>query len=187
MFIENFIKSFNNFNSNLLRIFVNINDQPLQPQTLVQRSTQGITTQSLNDYVSNHSHELPNDYRFQKTQSPIFRYDFKVGHYMTESVKTLNRHLFVTLNDVTGGIRMAPWFFSDKFRLHFKVDALAYLTYFSNSFFDEDLREFRMSIIKGIFDDFKDNEAYLAYASFTSGFYNLFNSFSNNSSFINVR
>jgi hypothetical protein len=65
-------------------------------------------TQSLNDYVSNHSHELINDYRFQKTQSPIFRYDFKVGHYMTESVKTLNRHLFVTLNDVTGGIRMAP-------------------------------------------------------------------------------
>jgi hypothetical protein len=108
LFIDNFIEFLNNFNMNLLKIFVNVNYQPLQPQTFVQRSTHGFITQSLNDYVSNHSHELPNDYRFQKTQSPIFRYDFKVGHYMTESVKTLNRHLFVTLNDVTGGIRMAP-------------------------------------------------------------------------------
>jgi hypothetical protein len=44
-----------------------------------------------------------------------------------------------------------------------------------------------MQIVKGIFDDFKDNQAHLAYADFTSSFYNTFNSFERNSSFLNTR
>ena len=54
------------------------------------------------------THELASDYRFQKTQNPVFRYDFKVGHYMTDSVKILSRHVLTTFNDVTGGLRIAP-------------------------------------------------------------------------------
>ena len=54
------------------------------------------------------THELGSDYRFQKTQNPIFRYDFKVGNYMNEGMKILGRHVFTTFNDVTGGLRMAP-------------------------------------------------------------------------------
>lgn len=50
-------------------------------------------------------HELAADYRFQKSSNPVFRYDFKVGNYLPDSVKTLNQHLFTTMNDVTGGIR----------------------------------------------------------------------------------
>jgi hypothetical protein len=56
----------------------------------------------------NGSHELPSDYRFQKTQHPIFKYDFKVGNYMTEAVVKLNRHFFTTVNDTTTGLRVAP-------------------------------------------------------------------------------
>jgi hypothetical protein len=54
------------------------------------------------------SHELATDYRFQKTQNPIFRYDFRVGHYMTDNTKILNQHMFTTFNDVTTGLRRAP-------------------------------------------------------------------------------
>lgn len=72
------------------------------------RSSQSVNIESLHSYAVNGSHELATDYRFQKTQNPVFRYDFKVGHYMTEPVKTLNRHIFITFNDVTGGLRVAP-------------------------------------------------------------------------------
>jgi len=54
------------------------------------------------------NHELVNDYRFQKTQNPVFKYDFKVGHYLTDNVKVLSRQLFTTFNDTTGGVRKAP-------------------------------------------------------------------------------
>ena len=54
------------------------------------------------------THELMGDVRFQKAANPVFKYDFKVGNYLPDSVKTLNQHLFTTFNDVTGGIRKAP-------------------------------------------------------------------------------
>ena len=50
-------------------------------------------------------HELAADYRFQKSSNPVFKYDFKVGNYLPDTVKTLNQHMFTTFNDVTGGIR----------------------------------------------------------------------------------
>ena len=53
-------------------------------------------------------HEYSSDYRFQKTQNPVFRYDFRVGHYMPENVKVLNKQMFTSFNDVTTGIRRAP-------------------------------------------------------------------------------
>lgn len=54
------------------------------------------------------NHELSGDYRFQKTQNPVFKYDFKVGHYLTDNVKVLSRQLFTTFNDTTGGVRKSP-------------------------------------------------------------------------------
>jgi len=55
--------------------------------------------------VSYVGHELASDYRFQKSSNPVFKYDFKVGNYLPDTVKTLNQHMFTTFNDVTGGIR----------------------------------------------------------------------------------
>jgi hypothetical protein len=75
---------------------------------LSSRVTTLTSVQSLDLSQAYNSHELATDYRFQKTQNPIFRYDFRVGHYMTDVTKVLNRHMFTTFNDVTTGLRRAP-------------------------------------------------------------------------------
>jgi hypothetical protein len=69
---------------------------------------QPFTTRSLEVTTVSSNHELMGDVRFQKAANPVFKYDFKVGNYLPDSVKTLNQHLFTTFNDVTGGIRKAP-------------------------------------------------------------------------------
>lgn len=81
------------------------NDSSLQSSVHTSRS---LSIESAYSYNINGSHELPSDYRFQKTQNPIFKYDFKVGNYMTEAVVKLNRHFFTTVNDTTTGLRVAP-------------------------------------------------------------------------------
>jgi len=45
------------------------------------------------------------DQRFVRFMNPVFQYDFKVGNYMPDEAKKLNPHLFMTIKDVTTGIR----------------------------------------------------------------------------------
>ena len=46
-----------------------------------------------------------NDQRFMRNMNPVFKYDFKVGNYMPDDLKKMNPHLFMTIKDVTTGIR----------------------------------------------------------------------------------
>jgi hypothetical protein len=89
---------------------------------ILLQDQQGVNTSNLPEFSFNqlprssstfiynlyNSHEESSDYRFQKTQTPVFRYDFRVGNYMPEALKLLNKHSFITLNDVTMGLRRAP-------------------------------------------------------------------------------
>ena len=150
-------------------------------------SAKSLSLESSYSYNINGSHELPSDYRFQKTQNPIFKYDFKVGNYMTEAVVKLNRHFFTTVNDTTTGLRVAPWYFSSKFDTPFRLDALSHLTYFgsssSNSSYREDFHKRCLTLDK----EYPFNDSRFAAPSFTGGFYNIFNSFWANNSFTNLR
>ena len=123
----------------------------------------------------------------KKTQNPIFKYDFKVGNYMTEAVVKLNRHFFTTVNDTTTGLRVAPWYFSSKFDTPFRLDALSHLTYFgsmsSNSAHREDFHKRCLILDK----EYPFNDSRFASPSFTGGFYNIFNSFWSNNTFTNIR
>jgi len=94
-----------------LFITTNFLNSPQAAYTSRDFSSKEASPLSIQSYnLSNlyNSHEHASDYRFQKTQNPVFRYDFRVGHYMTDNVKTLNKHMFTTFNDVTPGIRRAP-------------------------------------------------------------------------------
>ena len=50
-------------------------------------------------------HESVSDSRFARTMNPVFKYDFKVGNYLPDDAKKLNPHLFMTIKDLTTGIR----------------------------------------------------------------------------------
>jgi len=53
--------------------------------------------------------------RYLRTTNPIFRYDYKLGNYFTKEDMQTKPFLFTTINELTGGIRKASWFFSQKF------------------------------------------------------------------------
>jgi hypothetical protein len=53
--------------------------------------------------------------RYLRTTNPIFRYDYKLGNYFTKEDMVTKPFLFTTINELTGGIRKASWFFSQKF------------------------------------------------------------------------
>jgi hypothetical protein len=95
-------------NGTLASLSPKFNQISLNTTSISSRPTTFTTLQSLDLTQTYNAHELATDYRFQKTQNPIFRYDFRVGHYMTDVTKVLNRHMFTTFNDVTTGLRRAP-------------------------------------------------------------------------------
>jgi hypothetical protein len=43
--------------------------------------------------------------RFLRLTNAIFKYDFKVGNYMSDEIKKMNPHLFRTIQDLTTGVR----------------------------------------------------------------------------------
>jgi len=154
---------------------------------LALTESEPFTTQSVETSSLSSNHETTSDSRFQKAANPVFKYDFKVGNYLPDTTKTLNQHLFSTLNDVTGGIRKAPWFYSDGFFNSFKVDVFSYLAYFSTSSFFNTLRDQYSSASAEASTDFMKDGAYLAAGTPTAGFYNLCSSFVDNSAFLNER
>ena len=49
--------------------------------------------------------EKTSDSRFMRLMNPVFKYDFKVGNYLPDDAKKMNPHLFMSIKDVTTGVR----------------------------------------------------------------------------------
>ena len=60
---------------------------------------------SLEDQVLYSLQESTTDGRFLRLMNPVFKYDFKVGNYMSDDTKKMNPHLFRTIQDLTTGVR----------------------------------------------------------------------------------
>ena len=68
-------------------------------------TTENFTPSSLSDSFSHTLSESNDNQRFMRFMNPVFKYDFKVGNYMTDDMKKMNPHLFTSIKDVTTGIR----------------------------------------------------------------------------------
>ena len=64
-----------------------------------------VSGQSVVELSSTGLGENLNDQRFMRFMNPVFKYDFKVGNYLPDDAKKLNPHLFMTIKDITTGIR----------------------------------------------------------------------------------
>ena len=51
--------------------------------------------------------ESSTNYRFQRLQNPVFKYDFKLGNYMPDENKKKSPFLYTTIHDLTTGVRKA--------------------------------------------------------------------------------
>jgi hypothetical protein len=65
-------------------------------------------------------------------QNPIFRYDFKLGNYMPEELKRKSPHTFISIHDLTTGLRKPFWSNSLEILKFIQADFSGYLSHFSN-------------------------------------------------------
>ena len=68
-------------------------------------NSSSVNGQSVAELSSTGLGENLNDQRFMRFMNPVFKYDFKVGNYLPDDAKKLNPHLFMTMKDITTGIR----------------------------------------------------------------------------------
>jgi len=79
---------------------LNENIQPSSSYSVTNSTTLGFS-----DRVESALQENTTDSRFKRSMNAIFKYDFKVGNYMPDNIKGMNAHLFMTIKDVTTGLR----------------------------------------------------------------------------------
>jgi len=79
---------------------VNETIQPTSSYSVTNSSTLGFS-----EKMESALQENTTDSRFKRSMNAIFKYDFKVGNYMPDNVKSMNPHLFMTIKDVTTGLR----------------------------------------------------------------------------------
>jgi hypothetical protein len=64
-----------------------------------------VGNEGLKDASLHQFNEVSNKSRSLRSMNPIFRYDYKVGNYLTKDDAATMSFLFTTLNEITGGIR----------------------------------------------------------------------------------
>ena len=67
--------------------------------------TVNFSTSTITEKVLTSGEEVSSNFRYQKFSNPVFRYDYKAGNYFHKADFTLNRHMFVSIIEITGGIR----------------------------------------------------------------------------------
>lgn len=95
-------------------------------------ASHGNDLKSLEDQSSYFFQESTLDTRFLRLMNPVFRYDFKVGNYMSDDVKKMNPNLFRTIQDVTTGVRKSSWFTSEDFLHLLQASSVNYFFNFSD-------------------------------------------------------
>lgn len=127
---------------------------------------------NLTDKISYANEELTSNFRQQRFQNPVFRYNYKIGHYFTKADVYLNSTMFTTQSELTGGIRKSAWFLSPMFSELFSDSAQTYLNFISKP-----LRE----------EAFADAMYTPSRVRPTDGFYNFFLLLSESNDLINCR
>jgi hypothetical protein len=125
------------------------------------------------------SQENRTDFRNQRTQNPIFRYDFKLGNYMPEELKRKFPHSFISIHDLTTGLRKPLWANSPEILKFIQADFSGYLFFFS----DQKDNVSRKEMVKALsqVNGYENNqESFWANITYTAGFYNFLFNFSSN-------
>jgi len=112
--------------------------------------------------------ETATESRATRSNNPIFKYDYKLGNYLTKEMIAGFPNLLVSQTQVTGGIRKSAWFYSAHFTELFNANVQNYINMFT----------------------FSNNpastvESELSYPGAMSGFYNLFFNVNANADYMN--
>lgn len=168
-----FVETFKSYYQN-----IQLSDSTSLPTTTntakVEYSTASIEKNSVNLQSSYSFQENTESYRYLRLQKPVFQYNFKVGNYFPDSFRKMNLHLFTTINDVTTGIRKAPWFLSPTFTQAFNMDFSWYLMHFSTNGLNNPLLSANADKVVLVDKTMSPNLHISSNAGFTNAFYNFF-------------
>lgn len=150
-------------------------------------STSDLTTSSVTETSMSALQEELTDQRFVRFMNPVFQYDFKVGNYMPDEAKKLNPHLFMTIKDVTTGIRKSSWFTSADYSRLLQSNIASHMLYFTDCPLYGPQSSKLASTAADLDGTFTPNAYYSTNVSFTGGFYNFSVLLSSSSDVLNSR
>jgi hypothetical protein len=163
--------------------------------TFSQNQTPSFLTYVTNNFLSDSlqtrytltHQEGSGEYRYQRLQNPIFRYDFKLGNYMPDENKKKNPFLYTTIHDLTTGVRKSPWYYSTDFFKFIKGDVSLYFLYHNNFMLNSAAAKIFNNNISDISSSHTNNDPFYTNITHSAGLYNYFFLLSEPSHFINNR
>merc|ERR1712048_76825 len=99
----------------------------------------------------------------------------------------MNPHLFMTIKDVTTGIRKSAWFFSPDYSRLLQSNVATHLLYFKSNFLTSTDRSKLAALNAELDSNFVLNSNHSTNVTFTGGFYNFFIIMSDHSNAMNAR
>jgi len=127
------------------------------------------------------------NFRFNRSVNPVFKYDFKVGNYLPDENRKLNPHLFNTLKDITMGIRKSPWFSSEDYNNYLRFSFVSHLLHFNDFCANESFRLPFIRTLSQLNASYQSNSPHHTNMIFTSGFYTFFHVLKSNPYLVNSR
>jgi len=118
--------------------------------------------------------EKLSDCRSLRMFNPVFKYDFKVGNYLPDDAKKMNRHLFATIKDLTTGVRKSSWFSSEDFSTLLRSSVASHLLNFSEYGATNPSKDALIALNADLDGTFAPNQYHSTNANPTSAFYNFF-------------
>jgi hypothetical protein len=144
-------------------------------------------TLSIEDLTASVLQEQQVDSRFSRSMNAVFKYDFKVGNYLPDDAKKLNPHLFMTMKDITTGIRKSSWFTSNDFNRMFQGNLATHMLYFADSPFYSSSASSLTNRTSDLDSTFSANAPHSVGATPSGGFYNFFIVMASSSNTLNSR
>ena len=143
------------------------------------------TSVSINSYAS--TQESLANWRFNRSENSVFKYDFKVGNYIPDDSKKLNPQLLTTIKDVTMGIRKSSWFYSSEYNQLLQSLFSMHVAYFMLSTTQSNLRSQFIGFSANMNTSFIPNAPGSVCLNPTGGFYNIFSLLQSSSHLLNSR
>lgn len=142
---------------------------------------------SVSEWSLTSLNENNSDQRFMRFMNPVFKYDFKVGNYMPDDAKKLNPHLFMTIKDVTTGIRKSSWFTSEDYSRLLQSNLSAHALYFGDSPLYGPNASQLTTKVSDLDSTYSANAPHSVGATPTGGFYNFFLVLASSNNTLNTR
>lgn len=149
--------------------------------------TNNFSTESLENQHILGKQETSANYRFQRLQNPVFKYDFKLGNYMPDENKVKSPFLYTTIHDLTTGVRKANWAYSADFLKFVHGDIATYLGYYNDMVKRTAVSKATNNLLSDISSSHTSNDPFYANLSHSAGIYNYLFLLSDSTQFVNHR